>query len=279
MKKICLFSESRFLLLLRKEVLENWKTFLLRMLVVYGILAIIMVWQASYHYTASIGFERIQHRIYLFGIQLFVVSTFVFGIVSASRMMEGMNSKSRRISTLMLPATMSEKFLVRTLLYAVISLLAYVLVFMLADFTRSIIYWVICLPDLPRIGLLPIFDYLVDSETTSGFFHTQSECLLVVMFFLFFQSLFALGSCIWPRLALQKTFAVSMLLIVMSVLFGATLTRLFLEDRYLQLRYAWLSSDLTTPYVTLYILLSVGILFNWVLAYFRFKESEIIHRW
>lgn len=285
MKKVCSFSGSRFLLLLRKEVLENWKSFLLRMLVVYGILAIILVWQASFLYSYlgiysdAEAFDDMQHRLHQFSMQLFMVGMFVFGIVSASRMMEGMNTKARRISILMLPATMLEKFLSRMLLYAVISLLAYVLAFMLADFTRSIIYWVAYLPDLPRVGLLPVSDYLVDSETISGFFRTQYDCMLVIMLFLFSQSLFALGSCIWPRLALQKTFAFSMLVFVMALLFGGTLTSLFLDGRHLSFGSSWELSDSTAPYFVMYILLALGILFNWVLAYCRFKESEIIHRW
>lgn len=279
MNKLFSISGSRFLLLLRKEILENWKSFMLRMLVVYGVLAIIRVWEAYYHYAYSNSFDTIQQRHYQSGIDLLVGGMFVFGILSASRMMEGMNTKARRVSTLMLPATMTEKFLVRVLLYAVISLLAYVLAFMLADFTCSMIYWVAYMSEFPRMDLLPVSDYLVDSGHTNGFFRNQQDCVLAVMFFLFFQSLFALGSCLWPRLAWQKTFAAALSLFVSSVLFGALLARIFLDGRHVSFGSSWDLSEDTTPYAVMYVFLSAGVLFNWVLAYCRFKESEIIHRW
>lgn len=44
------FSMPRFVELCRKEMVENWKTNLLRFVLMYGVLAIALVWNAYLEY-------------------------------------------------------------------------------------------------------------------------------------------------------------------------------------------------------------------------------------
>ena len=44
------FSLHRFVNVCRKEMVENWKTYILRSVMVYGMLAIVFVWNGYYQY-------------------------------------------------------------------------------------------------------------------------------------------------------------------------------------------------------------------------------------
>ena len=47
------FSQTRFMNLCRKEMIENWKSNLLRVALMYGAMAVIMIWNGYLSYRAS----------------------------------------------------------------------------------------------------------------------------------------------------------------------------------------------------------------------------------
>ena len=90
------------------------------------------------------------------------------------------------------------------------------------------------------------------------------------------QSLFVLGSSIWPKNSFLKTFASGTIIGMVYFAVGALVSKVLLESG----RY-YSGGVLESKETTLWIVIVAGIFFalvNWVLAYFRFKESEIINR-
>ena len=123
------FSLHRFANVCRKEIIENWKSLLLRMLLMYGGLTVVLVWNAYYEYGRWQDVlqmqDRIEQDIWTFGTVIFMIGMGVMGCLSASFMMEGMKTKNGRLGVLMTPATMFEKFFARWLVFTFGFLLAY----------------------------------------------------------------------------------------------------------------------------------------------------------
>lgn len=90
------------------------------------------------------------------------------------------------------------------------------------------------------------------------------------------QSFFFLGSVVWPKNALVKTFAAGISIMVVYTLFAITLGKAVLPDNF-YMADSNFSDETARTLVTSFNFMLV--LFNWVIAYFRFKESEIINRW
>jgi hypothetical protein len=118
------------------------------------------------------------------------------------------------------------------------------------------------------------------SSNTNCFYETIGSGPAVVGIFLscyfFLQSFFLLGSTVWPKNALIKTFAAGVCIFVSYILIAVLCLKAILPNNFF----------MTEPYIDreasggwLIFITSFFALFNWVLAYFRFKESEIINRW
>ena len=67
-----------------------------------------------------------------------------------------------------------------------------------------------------------------------------------------------------------------MVIAVIYILIGVTLTKIFLERKAYGFQSPISLDTMMTLVTTFFFVMAV---FNWGLAYFRFKESEIINRW
>ena len=114
------FSLPRFMNLCRKEMVESWRSNVLRMVLMYGVMAVVLVWNGytQYNYHDSVYFIRHANTDPAWGFILmaFLWFLFVFGCLSASLVMEKMKNKTSRLSTLMTPSTPFEKFFSRWLI-------------------------------------------------------------------------------------------------------------------------------------------------------------------
>ena len=103
------FSASRFMSLCRKEMVESWKTNVLRFVMMYGIMAIIFVWSGYLNYDHP---ERLLSKgvtydpMWKLGLVAFLWAVVIMGMLGASFVMERMKTKTNRIAVLMTPATM-----------------------------------------------------------------------------------------------------------------------------------------------------------------------------
>lgn len=271
------FDWHRFVNICRKEMVEGWKANLLRMVLMYGVLAIALIWNAYVEYDDYRGREAIERNVWAFGVMAFLWGITVMGCLSASFTMERMKTKTSRMAMLMAPATMFEKFFARWLVFTFGFLVAYLVAYKLADWTRVLIFMA-KYPDMGCITQVPLGSYMVGRGDGVGHWTVFPDCghfIVAVSGYFFLQSCFVLGSSIWPKNAFLKTFTAGVVMVIAYALIRTMLANWLCKGGYV---------DLDKPSEGTVLALATAFffamaLFNWVLAYFRFKESEIIHRW
>ena len=214
MIKDTFFSFSSFGKLCRKEILENWKLDVLQLLVMYLIMAIILIW---YSYTDYSSFNILTKtndlNVHIFTLVFWMWSWWAFMCLGTSFAFKTMKCKTGRITMLMIPATVFEKFFFRWLVYVLI---------------------------------------------------------LPLLIFLSIQSLFLLGSIVWPKNSFIKTL-ISIVLVAFLYNWGVVAFTRFSEN-------STLSTLILFFFKWGYILFPILTIINWTLTYFRLKESEVIHR-
>lgn len=262
MIKDTFFSLSRFNLLLKKDIMENWKSYVLRILLIFGIIFIALSWNGYFAYKTS----RMYDPSHVFTAGVFMVSLFIFGSLSASYIMEKMKSKTDRISYLMIPATAFEKYFMRWLIYTIVFLGIYFLMFKMADCTKTFIFRII----YPENTNIEPFSF---SYITSTTFKEKDELLIFIGFYILNQSTYVLGSILWPKNSFLKTFAANIIIIFVYGIVATYSFHLFFVNKTVEVGFISDPSELWLfiPSIVL------GVTF-WIIAYYRFKESEIINR-
>ena len=103
MIKDTFFSFSRFGKLCRKEILENWKLYVLQLLVMYLIMAIILIW---YSYTDYSSFNILTKtndlNVHIFTLVFWMWSWWAFMCLGTSFAFKTMKCKTGRITMLMI---------------------------------------------------------------------------------------------------------------------------------------------------------------------------------
>lgn len=268
------FSFSRIALVLKREIMENWKTNLYRFIGVYGALVAAVIVAMSgmsgerwcyEHADAAFGsFCETTRNSFFFIISL-------LSLIYASGIMENMFSKEKRISFLMLPATLIEKFVSRFLLVTVGLALAVVLAILLAELTRYMLLPLFDLPDtfcrsmLPGVFTMPFFQ--AGKIWANGSMAEINAALLQLCFWsslLWNHSLYILGGSYWYKRPFFKTLGTIILALI-----------LFVQA------FEWL--DINLEWMELGTQLSLGVaffstftLFNWWLSYKLFSRSQVI---
>lgn len=262
------FSLPRFMNLCRKEMVENWRSNALRTVLLYGVMTVAMVWNGYFEYQSY--FNNSQDPVWSFSLVLFIWSLWGFGCLSASFTMEKMKTKTSRIAILMLPATPFEKFFSRWMVSTVAFLLVFLISYKLADYTRVLIY-TLAYPEKQMIAPVDL-SHLVGDAQYYTLCSTYLQFVAIISGYFFIQSLFVLGSSVWPRNSFLKTFATGAITAMVYISVGAFLTKSLLYGKNIVFM-----SEVET-FTTLIIGCVLFTCVNWVLAYFRFKESEIINR-
>lgn len=272
MIKDTFFSLPRFMNLCRKEMVENWRSNVLRMVLMYGVMAVVMVWNGYFAYRGTYDYENDPAWVFL--LVVFIWALWGFGGLSASFTMERMKSKTSRTSMLMVPATPFEKFFSRWFVFTVVYLVVFLISYKLADYTRLIIYS-LAYPEKDFIAPVAL-SHLVGDEKYYTLCNSGLEFGALMSGYFFVQSLFVLGSSIWPKNSFLKTFAAGTVIVMVYFLAGILMSKILLENGQYYSGGIFESKD-----TILSIIIVAGIFFalmNWTLAYFRFKESEIINR-
>ncbi len=205
---------------------------------------------------------------------------FILGSVYASTLMNPMSTKTKRTTFLMNPASSLEKYLSRWMQVVLLYLIVYFILFFLADATR-VIYCSIRFPheDIDFIHLSALVNWTGAKDSTHFFPYWQG-LFFAFSVYLFIQSVFVLGSTFWEKNSFVKTFAagIAFLLIYYSICTGV-LTLVFGNLKEAQIPNIFNGFDDKILLVAIGALLYAVSLFDWILGYFRFKESEIIKRW
>ena len=142
MIKDTFFSLPRFINLCRKEMVENWRSNVLRMVLMYGVMAVVMVWNGYFEYRGTYNYQ--EDPAWIFLLVTFIWALWGFGCLSASFTMEKMKTKTSRTSMLMIPATPFEKFFSRWFVFTVVYLVVFLICYKLADYSVLLfILWLI----------------------------------------------------------------------------------------------------------------------------------------
>ena len=213
------------------------------------------------------------------------LSIFVFGfpitlIICASCMFESMSTKQKKIATLMAPATQFEKYLTRFFTYIILPIFIYIAGCLIAESLRFITFSIFY-PVGDIIRFMDYSDIIKDMLIKDNMlFHT---IVLYLLSSIAQASIYALGSSIWPRLALLKTFAAQCIISfigIVTLMIAAISGAVEKSAKTIGAIAQNLSLDIefTTFMWLLHISLLIFISINFSIAYFRFKESEIIQR-
>ena len=268
------FSFPRFANYFKKVLVEDRKRLLQRIITVFGLLVVFgaIISDSCYqHYMEALKMGIVRNEIdpAIDGLMpLFVFGLFIGCALSASFIMEPMSSKTGRIYALMLPATSFEKYFVRWFIYTIGYLVVYYLLFLLVDVMRVCVFSVVY-PEIDIITFLNPYAEIVAlrDDAPLGF---------IVSLYLLLQSIFVLGSSLWPKYAFLKTFTAYTILGMAFSAFFAGIMNLFDRPGNSYIMPEW-SDD------TLFLIATCGVmmvtLFFWWLAYKRFKEMEVVNRW
>ena len=277
MIKDTFFSLPRVMNLCRKEMVENWRSNVLRMVLMYGVMAVVMVWNGYFEYRYWHS-GQIEDPAWTFLLVVFIWSLWGFGCLSASFTMEKMKTKTSRTSMLMVPATPFEKFFSRWFVFTVVFLVIFLISYKLADYTRFIIYSLAYPEEKDFIIPVDLSHLVGERKTYYTLCRTGLQFGALLSAYFFVQSLFVLGSSIWPKNSFLKTFASGTVIAIVYFLLAVFMSKMFLENGnyYSENVFTGMSED-----TAMSIMIVVGIFFtlmNWTLAYLRFKESEIVNR-
>lgn len=283
------FSMTRVQHIMRRDLIENWKSNL------YGLLGIFaacffpmlgFLWSAERWteegYPEVYSFERFCGN--MLGIIGMVVS--VAMIYYASRIMKCMDNKEKRISYLLLPATKLEKFFSRALFVTVGTALMILVALLALELTH---YLLLPLFDLPAVYSQPMLVEVFSMRWAHASVDATGEPvyswwlmqLLVWIFCLWNHSLFILGGSFWYKHPFLKTIGACLAVTILGGILFANLA----EGGFLALFSDWMQEHYQdTPQTVngLLTIISVGFflftVFNWWLSYRLFTRSEVVKR-
>ncbi len=283
------FSMTRVQHIMRRDLIENWKSNL------YGLLGIFaacffpmlgFLWSAERWteegYPEVYSFERFCGN--MLGIIGMVVS--VAMIYYASRIMKCMDNKEKRISYLLLPATKLEKFFSRALFVTVGTALMILVALLALELTH---YLLLPLFDLPAVYsqsmLVEVFSmrwaHASVDATGEPVYSWWLMQLLVWIFCLWNHSLFILGGSFWYKHPFLKTIGACLAVTILGGILFANLA----EGGFLARFSDWMQEHYQdTPQTVNGLLTIISVVFflftvfNWWLSYRLFTRSEVVKR-
>ena len=279
---------KRFALVLKKDFMENWKRYLLYFAALVGIIALIMIIRANDAY----DYAKRGYSLSLIGLNkdLLAIATISFivgGLLFASTMMDPMKGKTKRISYLIMPASNFEKYFSRWFIVSI----GYIVAFFLALWLADLIRMAVCSARYPEMEVVALnLQYLIapeegGNEVWRQYFIPHQAFLVGFPIYVLCQSLFVLGSLFWEKLSFIKTFAVGAIILTAFILVCRWTILVFYNKDFNQFGNVLESFKfdekvtVNQAFSIVAVIISVFAIVNWVIAYIRFKESEIIKRW
>jgi hypothetical protein len=280
------FDWSRFTAALRKELVENKRAILFTLLGTYGLLTIIMILGNLSTSTHDAVYESLtycvpQKFVYMFlGLATMIVASLAF---------RKLTSKTGRIEMFTSPSSMLEKFLVNALVYVIGYIVAFFICTQLADLTRIAVLWFFKDEYLIVPGPINFLNLIPDAVDGFGF-GSASELegigsasavignpgkwfgINMYIGLLAGPGLFVLGSILWPRLSLLKTFAaVYGLETILGIIFMIVAINIDMETLG-----QWIIYHLEGFVITLTIFSIIQGIIYWGLSWYLFKHKDVI---
>ena len=173
----------------------------------------------------------------------------------------------------MLPASQFEKFLYRWIISVPLAFLLFFVCAVIADWLRVLFVDFYMGIEVRTIDWCKLIFHSADAG-----FNTDAASWIVLLIFFMTQSFFLVGSVVWRRSHFVKTF---FSMFVITLIYGRVavwIYDLFHKEDLFYGAPPLLDND-KTVFWSAAILMTVISLFNYLLTYLRFRESEIINRW
>lgn len=254
---------NTFTLLVKKELVDNRKPLLL---------GLIGIWATYILLGAFLGTVQMVVPAEIF---IFLFFGGMILTIGASLAFNNMKTKEGRINSLMVPATMFQKYMVRWIAAVPILLLIVFLGCLLGDWTRILIFNLRGYdPTYSSYSAdMTIFSFLSE-QLSRSWQQTSFMICCVVVGLITSQSLYFLGAIVWPKLSFIKTWAVLQVLgmIVSTMLVILDFNHILsVHPKFYEMTFGWF----------LFIIYAFGALFcigvYW-LSYIRFKRSQVIYK-
>ena len=269
------FNWSRFTAALRKEVVENKRMLLFTVICIYGLLTMIMI---IGNVVAGMSADAIAD-VYTDKVpQMFVGSIMTFVVcVSASMAFKNLTTKPGRAAYFTSPSSTLEKFLLNILIYIVGTIVVYFVCAQLADLTRIAALWFFRSDNFIVPGPINFLTSLTDVASTVEHPEIGMQGLgwTVILGLIANAGLYLLGSVIWPRLSLLKTFAAIYAIEIALFILVAPFFAVFGDmQSFSQWFYDFIMGGKFS--LTLIIILCVQIVLYFGLAWYLFKRKDVI---
>lgn len=287
------FSFRRVGLLVKRDVVENWKTILFLTLALFLVFLFIMFSYSGIPFEAIGGYEA-------FSLAVLNVCTSVFTYYSIfvfSGIMANIQTQGARANFLMLPASNIEKFLGRLLYVALLVFVPFIVGFLLADVLHMLLFPLFV--DGEVVRTLPLLSGLweVKSKVMQDAQETLNQINLnidlsslgyALLVFSFVESVcrasfYILGGCYWRKHPFVKTFALLMLVkIVVIVALGISYVAIVREvEAPVEAAQIWMDKLFMGISQGTLLLVCAGVCFVWAVfnfywAYRLFCRSQVV---
>ncbi len=269
-----LFDSRRFGKYFTYEVKAGWKKYFT--MVGSALLVLLLIMLLYGLFSTDYSDNEYNQRFYSFGLDpmwgmeigWFWFAIFAVCICAASFTFGDLSNKNGRIFSLMVPASQLEKYLTRWIILGPVTLIVIMAGCELVDAIRCLVLS-IRYPDSEFIHLLGarLFDF------------TDEEWKIAIAGFLMLQSVNVLGSSIWPKNALVKTLFAMTVISILASMWGGLLIKIFYEEDMWYGIGTIFDRELVHP-ENIFLGFSIAMaVVSYVVAYFRYREIEIVQRW
>lgn len=257
-----IFDFSRFVDCVKRDLTLNGRSWLLKAFLMLGVTTLLLcIATGPREYINESFYSAIQSET---GFTVFRFCGTMFCALGASLFMENMTSNGLRLNSLMSPASTLEKFLSRWVICILAVTITYLICFALADLIRVAIFtWYY--GDVPGLRYFGPFEMM---EKAEHWYYLWGSLASV-------QAIFVLGSTVTPKNAFLKTFGV---LVVLGIAFAIIVSNVYAALEPFGSHIVAKNGPTSVLDTAAKIAPIFWILFCYITAYFRLKESEIINR-
>lgn len=281
------FNPARFAAALRKEWGENRRQLLLLTFLPMGMMAVALFWLTMAKFSeisaycqsllanssdfasgvTSLSVYKEYHGATHIILAWILVA---FACLTASLAFSSTATKEGVLNDLATPASRFEKFAARFVIY------------ILGAWVAAIAGWII---DVFATYLImdiftPIGHFFLPT-TTGPLFDSATPrsgtITSVTLFFtIFLQSIFFLGSTVWPKSSFVKTFVSAFAIAATMVIIAVTTVKAFADTLHPSGNNIPAFLDHTLTYL---ILLAIMAMINYTIAFIRYRETDVVRRW
>lgn len=250
------FSMQRFAALLKTYFIENGKTLGLYTATLIG-LTMLVGYFCGHTISGDANIGNINEGSLALMI-MYVMFAGMFGVaISASLTFSSLQTRASRIATLMVPASMLEKFLVRIVVYLFAFAFCFIVAVLCGEGVRIL---------FSGNNSITMFSALAEIITLKNSLYVIASVLTTYGFY-------ALGSAMWPKYSFFKSFVVQIILqiILGSIMLSYVLTHphfMVVHNDQIEVCDSWLLIALQFAFVILF----------FGLAWWRFSKTQIVQR-